>query len=241
MRHFLEVDDLRPGRALDRARPGRAARPAAGAGRPGRGPHLREALQPDPQRHRDGGGRPGRPPGNHPGRGDRPRRAGAGRRRHPGAGPVPPRSSEPGCSITACSKPWRRSTRCRSSTCCPTGPIPARRWPTCSPCDSAGAARRATPWPGSATATTWPAASPSPAPWPGWTSAWPARRATSSTRWPSTGPGPGGVAGPRHDRPGRGGRRAPTPSTPTSGCRWARRPSRPRARTPSPAIRSTRP
>ena len=116
---------------LELADPSRAA---AGAGRPGHGAHLREAVGPHPQLHGDGGRAARRPPGHDPRRGGLPRRPRERGGRHPHAGRATTRPSGPGSSITRCSSAWPRSTRCRSSTCCPTTAIPCRPWPTSSPC-----------------------------------------------------------------------------------------------------------
>ena len=78
-----------------------------------------------------------------------------------GPGPLPPGRRCPGLRPRRPRATWPRWTRYRSSTCCRTWLTPARRWPTCSPCASIGAALRGLGrWPGSATATTWPAAWP---------------------------------------------------------------------------------
>ena len=124
------------------------------------------------------------------------------------------------------SSAWRRSSTCRSSTCCPTAPTRARRSPTCSRCASSSARSRAGASRTSATATTSPRRSRTRAALSGveLVVASPAglraRRRTSSTG-PATSAAPSSSC----DDPVRGGRAAPTPSTPTCGRRWARRTS----------------
>ena len=90
-------DGLADGPGPGRAGPGDLPR---GARRPGRGPRVREAVEPHPQQHRDGGRGPRRAPGLHPGRRGRHGRAGDGRGRGPHPGLLPPRSSAPGSSTT---------------------------------------------------------------------------------------------------------------------------------------------
>ena len=53
-RHFLDIEDLSVEELNDPPDPGRAARPAHGPGRARGGHGLREALDADPQLHRDG-------------------------------------------------------------------------------------------------------------------------------------------------------------------------------------------
>ena len=79
------------------APPGARPRTARGArpGGPGRGAALPEAVGPDPQLHRDGGGRPGRAPRLHPGDRGRPGRARDGRGRGPHARLLPPHPLRP--------------------------------------------------------------------------------------------------------------------------------------------------
>ena len=148
MTSFLEVDDLTPAEfaaVLDAALCWKRE-PVAdpeGARRLGRGAAVREAVGPHPRVHRDGRGRARRPPDLHPARRGRARRARAGRRRRPhargilrgdrGAGVRPRDARGDGAA---------RST-CRSSTCCPTARIRARRSPTSSRCASCSATSRA--------------------------------------------------------------------------------------------------
>ena len=115
-----------PRRAVPGPRPGRNQPAPPSSGPPRGGPDLRKAVEPDPQRHRDGCGRPRRPPRQHPGRGDRHSACGRASRTSRGSWPVTTGSSGPGSSTTPSWRPWPRSTRSRSSTCCPTWPTPAR-------------------------------------------------------------------------------------------------------------------
>ena len=64
------------------------------------------------------------------------------------------RARRPGSSATNASSAWPARRRCRSSTCSPTTPTPARPSPTCSPCASTSAGWRGCGSPTSATATT---------------------------------------------------------------------------------------
>ena len=101
------------------------------AGGPGRGPPLREAVQPHPQQLGDGRGGPGRPSGVHPGPRGRPRRPGAGRRRGPHPGLLPLGPLRPGDRPPTAGPDGRRPRRrpawpSRWSTCCPTWPTRAR-------------------------------------------------------------------------------------------------------------------
>ena len=229
-RHFLEIDDLTPDELVEVLDLAARPRPAAGARRQGRGAAVREAVGPHPQLHRDGRRAARRPPGHHPGRRGRPRRSGSRPRTSPAPSPATTPPSGPGSSTTPCSSAWPRSSRCRSSTCCPTTPTRAgARRPAHDPPSDFGDARRAARvayvGDGNNVAGRWPSAAalagmrgPRRL----------ARRATTSTdvdvdRLAALGGRPVELARPTR----RGRRRAPTSSTPTCGRRWARR-TRPR-------------
>ncbi len=90
--------DRRPdvGRAGRRAGPRPRAAASTGAGRAGNGPGVREALEPHPERHRDGRRAAGRPPDQHPWRRGGARDEGDRRGHRPHTGLLPRRHRRPG-------------------------------------------------------------------------------------------------------------------------------------------------
>ena len=231
--------------------PSGARRAPTGARRPGRGPALREAVEPHPQQHGDGGGGARRPSRLHPGRPRSASTSGSRPRTWPAPWPATTASSAPGCSTTptlvrmAAALDEQRLRRAGGQPALRPGPsVPGPRRPAHPAPDVRGRS-------------------------PGRTAGL-RRRRQQRVALPGHGGAdgghgsPGGLAGrlrarPRTGRPrafadriGRGGivrvtndpaeaAAGPTPSTPTCGPRWARRRSgRPGSR-PSPASPSTRP
>ena len=96
MRHLLEIDDLAADELLDVLDRAEASSLDSGAGRPGHGPDLREAVGPHPQLDGDGGRAAGRPSGHHPRRRGRSRRPRERRGRDPHAGLLPRGHRRPG-------------------------------------------------------------------------------------------------------------------------------------------------
>ena len=148
-RHLLDIDDL--GRRAGRgAGPGRApTRPTApGPGRAGRGPGLREAVQPHPQRHGDGRGGPraatrSTSRAHEVGLDVRETAADVARTLACYHAVLCARVFDHGSLERMAAAPRRGGVRSRWSTCCPTRPTPARPWPTCSPCARCSATRLA--------------------------------------------------------------------------------------------------
>ncbi len=185
-RHLLDVDDLVPGRAGLRARPGHGRVPSPRPGRPGGRAGFPKAVGPDPQLV--GGGRlPARgAPGDHPGRRGGHRHPGKRRRRSPDAGAVPRRHRRPGVRPRRPRAHGRGGRRARDQPFVrPLSPAPGHRRPADAAAHWGGKlAGHRVAWVGDGNNVARSLALACACPVSSWP--WPRRPATASTMSPST-------------------------------------------------------